>query len=410
MEIKLKSDRKELSFNVPEESFFYRPKEFKNTIDKSAFIKRLVNTINRSSSGEIKNCSVAIVVSDKTRLSEFSTYMPWIEEALGSSKIDKPELRFFIAYGSHPQQTEAESKAIYGDYYNKYEFIHHDARSGDFQDFGTTTHGTRVQINGRVFSENDLVITYGSITHHYFAGFGGGRKLIFPGLAKYSSILHNHSLFLDFENKNISQHCQSGLLKGNPVAEDLKEIYDMLPETVGIHAILNQEGKVAAFEIGNDYETFEKACETYAEYYQAEPDAKHDLVLASTGGFPKDINFIQAHKSIHTAAGFVRDNGKLVILAECPNGMGNNQLTDIFRRKAWNKIFPENREQYLNNTGTALAHLKKTKRIEIYMITSLSDEICKLLSIQKIERAGVQKLLNSISDPPGILENASLIY
>ena len=35
----------------------------------------------------------------------------------------------------------------------------------------------------------------------------------------------------------------------------------------------------------------------------------YDLVVASAGGYPKDINYIQAHKSIHNAASFVKDGG-----------------------------------------------------------------------------------------------------
>ena len=41
----------------------------------------------------------------------------------------------------------------------------------------------------------------------------------------------------------------------------------------------------------------------------------YDLVLASCGGFPKDINLIQSHKAIHNAAAFVRDGGRLVMLS-----------------------------------------------------------------------------------------------
>jgi len=82
---------------------------------------------------------------------------------------------------------------------------------------GTTTRGTEVKVNREIL-EKDVIVSFGAILHHYFAGFGGGRKLFFPGLAAYNSILHNHSLFLDFEERRLDPGCQSGQLAGHPLA------------------------------------------------------------------------------------------------------------------------------------------------------------------------------------------------
>ena len=411
MKIQLYSGNTHLGFELPDEVSFIRPEVIKPNIDKAAFIEKLVFQIDGFNIPTNKKpVSIAIVVADKTRLSELPVFMPWIEKALLESDLPNFDINFFIAYGSHPKQSESESLASYGDIYSRYQFTHHDARSGNFQDFGTTLRGTRILINERLFNNNDLVITFGAISHHYFAGFGGGRKLIFPGLASLSSIKHNHSLFLDFPNKSLRANCQSGVLDDNPLAEDLKEIYEKLPATIGIHTVLNQKGKVCEFKIGSNYDSFIEACRVYEANYRTNSGETYDMVLASTGGFPKDVNFIQSHKSIHSASRFVKDNGKLILMAECRDGIGNSRLLEIFNLKDWDKVFPADREKYENNTGTALAQLQKSARIQIQLITSMDEEVCKLLGVEKTDFQTVQTLIDNHNGSIGVIENASLIY
>ncbi len=411
MKINLNSGDTRIAFDVPGTCSFINTKSIDCNVDRERFILELKELINDFVDLADKNIlSIALVVADKTRLSQFQKFMPWIEKALSESCIPAFELEIFIAYGSHPRQSGSESLTAYGDYFQKYKFVHHDARANTFRDFGTTAAGTRILINEKLFNEHDLVITYGAISHHYFAGFGGGRKLLFPGLAALSSIRQNHALFLDFPTKSLQENCQSGKLDGNPLAEDLAEIYEKLPATIGIHTILNRLGEVCQFEIGADYDTFLKACEKYSNYYKIESGNQFDMVIASTGGYPKDINFIQSHKSIHTAAKFVKDGGKLIVFAECRDGIGNDKLFEIFKLGDWNKIFPEGPEGYENNTGTALAQLAKSKRIKIHTVTSLDEETCRLLGMHKTDHSKVQEMINNHTGSIGIIEYASLVY
>jgi len=410
VEIKLNTGHTHLQFKLGENCDVLAHGEIKKKLDRNQSIKRLTKLINRLVTPGQGNTSIAMVVADKTRFSELTKFMPWIEEAIEASEIQHFTITFFIAYGSHPKQSDAESRAAYGAYYSSYKFIHHDARKAGFQDFGRTKSGTPVLINENLFGDHDLVITYGSISHHYFAGFGGGRKLLFPGLASYSGILHNHSLFLDFATKSLEENCQSGVLDGNPLAMDLKEIYEKLPPTLGIHTILNPLGEVCEIEAGLDYATFEKACKTYSKYYKIAPQKKYDLMLTSAGAYPKDINFIQAHKSIHSASSFVKKGGTLLILAECADGIGNRKLLEMFRRNDWNKIFPETREEYENNTGTVLAQLEKSSRIQICMITSLNKETCDTLGVKKTDHREAQELITAHKGSMGIIEHAGIIY
>jgi nickel-dependent lactate racemase len=253
------------------------------------------------------------------------------------------------------------------------------------------------------------MLTFGAISHHYFAGFGGGRKLIFPGLAEKNAIYHNHSLFLNFHQKKLEEGCQPGILAENPVAEDLKEISDLLPEMISVHGILNSKGKVCQFLFGKNYNDFKNACHVHDRYFRSRLDRQFDMVIASSGGYPKDINFIQAHKSVHHSAAFVRNGGVLIILAECIDGIGTDTFLPLFREPGWNQMFDKLSEKYSGNGGTAIAMKAKSDRIHIYMMTNLDEETCHLMGVKKTNTVQINSLLCNHKGSFAVIDNASML-
>ena len=122
--------------------------------------------------------------------------------------------------------------------------------------FRTNLRGTSVLIR-RDIVETGFLITFGAVSHHYFAGYGGGRKLIFPGLGHKASIYHNHGLFLDRKRQTLSPYCQSGVLDKNPLAEDLAEFETFCPADMAIHGILDSRGQVCDLLPGAGTDHFE---------------------------------------------------------------------------------------------------------------------------------------------------------
>ena len=315
MEHFLKYGTSDLALAFPLEAVELKHTEPQKEVDHDK-VKRDLHSYLYSINRQVKN--VGIAISDKTRLCEFPLFLPLITEAFLDYGVKKEDITFYIAYGTHPRQTEEECLNAYGASYKEFRFVHHDSRDeSQLELLGTTSRGTPVKINRAILS-HDLLVTFGAILHHYFAGFGGGRKLLFPGLAAYDSILKNHSLFLDFENRKLHEGCQSGALDGNPLASDLEEIDEILPNKLEIHGILNSRKEVCEIHFGLQYHHFRDACDRYDDYFRTREDKQYDLVVASAGGYPKDINYIQAHKSIHNAASFVKDGGTLVIIRRMP--------------------------------------------------------------------------------------------
>ena len=138
---------------------------------------------------------IAIVVADKTRWCDYPTVLPWLLEILTERGIERRRIVFYIAYGTHAPQTEAESLATYGLVFQDYPFIHHQSTEPNlFVELGMTSRGTPVRVRRDLMAAG-LILTVGAISHHYFAGFGGGRKLLFPGLGEQQAIYHNCLLY-----------------------------------------------------------------------------------------------------------------------------------------------------------------------------------------------------------------------
>lgn len=407
MIVKLKYGNTILALSVPEKAEWLETREPLFELDKKKFCDYLLSQLPDD---EERYTDVGIIISDKTRLCGYPIYLPWLTETLQKKGTKKQNITFYIAYGTHPKQTEEESYSSYGDIYKEYRFVHHDCYDEDSLILlGATSRGTPVWIRRDVL-ESSLLITFGAISHHYFAGYGGGRKLLFPGLAGRNAIYHNHGLFLNRQYRKLATDCQPGILEGNPVAEDLKDIDDiMMPDKISIHGILNSKGEVCKLRIGNNYDDFLEACREHDGFYRSGIDKQFDMVIASSGGYPKDINFIQAHKSVHHAAAFVKNGGKLVILSECIDGIASDYFLKYLEAGSFEKAYTMLESHYEGNGGTALSMMTKTSRIHIYMMTSLNENLCKTLKVQKVNKTQVQELLDSEEGSIAVIRNASLL-
>ncbi len=376
-------------------------------VDENTFAKELAQILPE----EVESFKhIAIVVADKTRRCGYEIYLPQLLNVLLDQGVKKTQIKFFIAYGTHARQSDAECLDVYGQTYRDYEFVHHDSNDQSvFKDCGSTQKGTRIHIRKDILA-SDLIISFGALSHHYFAGYGGGRKLLFPGLGYMPDIYKNHSLFLDKKHHKLSLGCCPGRLDGNPLAEDLKEIDEFISSyRVSIHGILDSKTKVCRLIVAKAWDDFTAACHTLDSFYRVDNKKKYSLVVASCGGYPKDINLIQAHKAINNAAMFVKDGGILVVLAQCPERVGSKTFLEYFDHSNFNQAFDVIGEKYKGNGGTALSMMSKTARINIFLKTDLDDNICTTIGVKKIEDEKISQLIEKYKIDMVCIKNASLL-
>ncbi len=404
--IQLKIGGNRFDLPLPDEADILMIREPQQTVTRQGFAADVKAALP---AGPLHGRRVAVVVADKTRLCGYDRYLPILLDVLEEKGASKETICVYIAYGTHAAQIDAECRAAYGEAFSQYRFVHHDCTDDAcFADMGTTRRGTPVRIRKDIL-DADLVITFGAISHHYFAGYGGGRKLIFPGLGQRAAIYHNHGLFLDPQRRTLSAGCRSGRLAGNPLAEDLAEIEDHRPADVAIHGILDSHGTVCRLMVGCGLDHFRKACECHGQHCEIEAGGGYGMVVASCGGYPKDINFIQAHKAIHHAAAFVKDGGTLIVFARCSNGIGSTTFLPWFDMGGWNAAFAQLSKNYQGNGGTALAMMEKTRRINIFLVTDLSPEVCRAIGVTRIEPASAAHRVKQHRGSIAAIPNASLL-
>jgi nickel-dependent lactate racemase len=249
---------------------------------------------------------------------------------------------------------------------------------------GETSDGIPIELN-RALTEHHHIILIGGITFHYFAGFTGGRKLVCPGLASSRTISATHKLAFDCESKSRRAGVDTGLLDGNVVHEAFMEAVAKINPSFAINTIVNNTGDAVDLYCGNWITSHRKACETYAARHTITLAEKRDLVIVSCGGYPFDINMIQAHKALESASHACNNGGTIIFLAECSNGLGRNDFLDWFDAGNSAALAEKLCENYQVNGQTAWSLMKKAETINVQILTSLNQREVTKMRLSKFD-------------------------
>jgi len=276
---------------------------------------------------------VVIIASDITRKwVRHDLFLPTLLNELNSAGIPDGDISLVVALGAHRHHTADENILTFGQQVvSRIEIKQsHAPETGEFVYIGKTSRGNEVSINKHVVNADKVIMT-GGIVHHLMAGFGGGRKSIVPGVASYSTIQANHSLCLHSEvGQGVSQECIAGKLENNPMHDDLVEMAALLKPAFILNAVFTPSGEFASFVAGHWYEAWLEGCKMAQDIFGVTITSKADLVIASAGGFPKDINLYQGSKSIGNAFMAVKPGGVVILLLECRDMMEPPDFSDWF--------------------------------------------------------------------------------
>lgn len=324
--------------------------------------------------------TILIVVPDATRDVGCGQVVNLLVRRLIAIGINAFDIRIIFATGIHRRVTDAERSAILTPFIaRRIKTLDHEPRDlMRIVRLGETSGGLPVELN-RALVEHDHAILIGGVTFHYFAGFTGGRKLICPGLASAKTVSATHKLAFDCERMDRSPGVGVGALDGNAVHESFVEAAAMAPPVFAISTIVNDAGEIVDLFCGDWIGSHRAACEEYAREHTVELQKKREIVFVSCGGFPHDINLIQAHKALEAASKACVDGGRIVLLAECSEGLGRNDFLDWFAAENSAELARNLCKKYQVNGQTAFSLLRKNELFNVGIITSLSlDAIAKM--------------------------------
>lgn len=391
---------KKLSFLFPEENLIkvLEPKELPSLDGEKAIKEALENPIGTTRLSEIVNSGekVAIVVSDITRLWVRSdVFLPFILEELNKGGISDKDMFIVLGNGAHREQTPEEMKLIVGkEVYSRIKVYNHHCKNKDeLTCLGRTIYGTSVWLN-RLVVEADRIVLTGGIVYHFLSGWSGGKKAVLPGIASFDCIMANHRLGLHpEEGKGLNPNVCAGKMKSNPVSVDAIQAANFLKPDFILNVVLNTEQRFGKIAAGDMIKAHETGCRIVEEYFGVEIKEKADLVIVSCGGYPRDINFYQSYKTLYNADGAVRKGGVVILVAECGEGIGDDNFYRIFTD------FEDNveREKFLRENYEIGRHMGFHTALmaadhSIIVISELPEEIIKNMNM--IPAENMDKALN----------------
>lgn len=334
--------------------------------------------------------SVLIVVPDATRRTGCGQIVNLIVRRLIANGSAPFDIRIIFATGIHRQVTTSEKSAILTPFIHQRikTLDHHPRDLMQIVRLGETPGGIPVELN-RALIEHDHILIVGGISFHYFAGFTGGRKLICPGLASSKTVSETHKLAFDCKTRSRRDGVDTGRLDGNAVHEAFVEAASKVNVSFAVNTIVNDDGDVVDLFCGNWLTSHSAACQSYAAANTIHIQEKRDLVIAGCGGFPHDINMIQAHKALDTAARACTDGGSVILLAECADGLGRDDFLNWFEAENSDALAARLCQKYQVNGQTAWSLLNKAERVEIKIVTALDVSAVEKMRLERIESAAI---------------------
>ena len=266
--------------------------------------------------------TAAIGVCDITRPAPNRVTLPPLLKRLHRAGIPVEGVTILIATGLHRAATEEEVRTILGpEIAATYRVASHDARDlGTHRFLGTTGRGTPVWIDER-FMAADLHITLGFIEQHLMLGFSGGRKLVAPGQAAQETIKAIHAPKFMREPK-----ATEGSIRENPLHAELLEIARMARQDFIVDVTLTKERQISGVFAG-DAEKAHAAGVEFLERTSLEVLAEPvDAAITSAAGYPLDLTFYQTVKGITAAQHMVKPGGRILVVAQCAEGVGSAEF------------------------------------------------------------------------------------
>ncbi|MCI8639135.1 MAG: nickel-dependent lactate racemase [Coprococcus sp.] len=312
---------------------------------------------------------IVIVTSDITRPMPTKKVLPVLLEHLQRAGITREQITVVFALGSHRRHTEEEKRSLVGDeIYGRIRL--RDSSEDEFVYMGMTPAGTPVEI-AKTVAEADFRICMGNIEYHYFAGYSGGAKAIMPGVSTRKAIQANHA-------KMVERGAVVGAIDGNPVREDIEEAVKICPIDFLLNVVLNEKKEIVYAVAGHYKEAHRAGCRFLDRLYKVKIKERADIVIASPGGYPKDLNLYQTQKALANAQFAVKDDGIIILAGSCEEGMGEKVFEEWMQEaKTPGELIRRIQEEFRLGGHKAAAIAMVLERAAIYLVSEMDADFVR---------------------------------
>jgi nickel-dependent lactate racemase len=323
-----------------------------------------------------------IIVDDNTRPPTGRMVLKTLLPALRRYGVKKFEI--LIAIGIHAPVPPNEIGKLLGELPPEATVFNHDAE-GDLQE-ALSIDGHPVKLNSR-FMKAPLKIVVGDVELHQIFGYGGGAKSITPGISDKESLTYLHSFLT---------HADSGpgILEKNPVQRCLEEVYRKVPVDFSIQLVLDQNERPVSVWCGSLEGTFREAVALVDEIYRVKVPREFDIIVASLGGFPRDIDLYQTQKVINMTKRGLKPGGKMLLFSKCEGGLGPPDFRDWLEKgPTEEEVEALTREQFTMGLHKLHLFIEGIRGKHVYLHSELPDDSVKRTFLQPVDLEAAKEIL-----------------
>lgn len=253
--------------------------------------------------------SAAIIVDDLSRPTPAAKVIPFLINELISAGIPKSEIRFVVGGGSHrPINDQEIAKKVGPDIAAEFQVTNHNFMSGDLTGYGTLDNGMPIYIDP-VVAASEFKICLGGIYPHGSVGFGGGAKLIVPGIAGFATMFYFHTF---------SPGRGHAVIERQGSTPDHRDFSEQVAKVIGldviVNTVLNTRREICGLFVGDFIEAHRAAAhfalDTYGTVIPMESRKETDLVVLNC--YPLDSDPIQTGKALW-ASGYFENAYKMAL-------------------------------------------------------------------------------------------------
>ncbi|MFW9949074.1 MAG: nickel-dependent lactate racemase [Candidatus Thorarchaeota archaeon] len=264
--------------------------------------------------------NVVIVVDDMTRTTQASKILPIVFEELKSGNISEDKITILLATGAHRPMNKQDCILKLGEEIaNKYNVENHHPYE-NLVYLGESKIGTPIYVN-KTYHEADLKIAIGGVIPHPLAGFGGGAKIVLPGVCGIQTLESNHSAGM--------RGIGAGIGRMTEIREDIEDIADKVGLDFSINAVMNEIGETTKIFAGHYRNAHRKTMEFVSKAYHT--NVTLDNQICFFNAYPEDSELNQAVKCINflmTAPNNILErNGSVVLMSSSYEGKGYHSLS-----------------------------------------------------------------------------------
>jgi len=312
--------------------------------------------------------SVVIVVDCDARFSPVPLMLQTILEELSNVGVKDERIKVIVACGAlEAVKPEKFPELVGEDAVKRVVILNHDAKAEDNLVYvGDTSFGTKVSVN-KQFYEADVKIVTGKVGFHGYAGYSGGRKSVFPGVAGLTSIKHNHALM-------IKPQAKPGVLEGNPVHLDMVEAAKLVKPIFTLNLVLGNGFEVLKAFAGDLERVFMESVRVVDSTYRVVLEEPVEVIITSAGGYPHDVDLAKAFKAVQNMEGIAEEGGVIVLVAECSEGYGRRKFYDwLVNLRTLEKVESSLRKSFEPGGENAYHLLKTLERNRVILVSMMPE-------------------------------------